>query len=634
MYLMLIFAVLCSGAAMISLKFNKRIEETLSMWIFVIIIILYLFAMLGLLEIGVYTVVVIGLISAIFCCYNIYSNRKKFVENVLTPGFVIFAVFFVIAWWAQRGRMLTSWDEFSHWGTVVKNMYIFDALGNHPEATTTFRGYPPATALFEYFWVKLSGQFTEGNLYRAMNILYFSLMMPIFINVKHKNFSKIVIRFVFILILPLAFFQDFYTNIMVDAILGVMFANVLITYYKSKLSTFKIVSISLTLFILTLTKAPGFGLAIIAILVIAVDLLFAKREELKLYINQGTKINTLKRIVVILCPIFAAIISKKSWALYLKITKTNVAWNTSAVGLQNLKDLFTGNALHYQFVTINNFFNAITEVFLTNYILKLSLMGWIVVLIGISTVLITFACNEEEKGRYSLGVIIVFVGGVIYTASLLILYVFTYSQYEATNLASYSRYTSTYLLGVLIFLVVIICLKEKDYDTKFKQSCTVFTLLFLLLITNVTPVISNTILAPYNIKNTIEERRTYAPITKIKKEVNPKIDKLYFISVATNGFDFWVSRYNITPIKTNLRPDSWSLGKPYYKGDIWTKDISAKEWAEKLKNEYTYVYIFKTNDGFNKTYGEIFEGGSKSIKKNTLYYVKKNNDSVVLKKVE
>lgn len=634
MYLLLIFVVLSSGAAMISLKFNKRIEETLSMWIFVIILILYLFAMVGLLEIGVYTVTTIGLISTIFCFYNIYRNRKIFIENVLTPGFVIFTILFIIAWWAQRGRMLTSWDEFSHWGTVVKNMYIFDTLGNHPEATTTFRGYPPATALFEYFWVKLSGYFSEGNLYRAMNILYFSLMMPIFINVKHKNFSKIVIRVVFILILPLAFFQDFYTNIMVDAILGVMFANVLITYYANKLCTFKIINISLTLFVLTLTKSPGFGLAIIAILVIAIDLLFAKREELKLYINSGTKINTLKRIVLILCPIFAAIISKKSWALYLKITKTNVAWNTSEVGLQNFKALFTGNALHYQFVTINNFFNAITELFLTNYILKLSLMGWIVVLIAISTILITFVCNEEEKGRYKLGVIIVFVGGVIYTFSLLILYVFTYSQYEATNLASYSRYTSTYLLGVLIFLVVTICLKEKDYDTKFKQSCTIFILLFFLLIINVTPVISNTILAPYNIKKTIEKRRPYAPITKINGLLNPKTDKVYIISAATNGYDYWLSRYNITPIKTNLKLESWSLGKPYYKGDIWTKDISAKEWAEKLKNEYTYVYIFKTNDGFNKTYGEIFEGGNKAIKKDTLYYVKKNNGSVVLEKVE
>ena len=117
MYLILIFAALCSGAAVIALIFNRKIEETLSLWIFVIIFILYLSGISAKLKRGVYIVIAIAIISFILSCIYIYFNRRRFIKNILTPGLVMFVVFFVFAWWAQRGRMLVSWDEFTHWGS-------------------------------------------------------------------------------------------------------------------------------------------------------------------------------------------------------------------------------------------------------------------------------------------------------------------------------------------------------------------------------------------------------------------------------------------------------------------------------------------------------------------------------------
>lgn len=634
MHLIFILFMLCSGAIMISLKYNKRFEITISFWTFMIISILYFFGLVGLLNMGVYIVVAIGLFSIIFCGYYIFKNNERVIDIAKSPGFVMFILFFVLAWWAQRGRMLTSWDEFSHWGTVVRNMYIFNAFGNHPEATTIFKGYPPATALLEYFWVKLSENFTDGNLYRAMNMLYFALMLPIFSNLKWKQFSKIVIRFIFVLILPLAFFQDFYTNIMVDAILGVMFASILINYYVNEMDTFKIVNLSLALFVLTITKAAGFGLAIIAIIIIVVDLLFIKRKYLMLYINGKTKLDILRKMLLVICPILACLIAKYSWSTYLKLTNTNVAWDTSAISLGNIKRLFNCSAPHYQMITIKNFFNAFTESFLTNYTLKISFMGWIVILIALSIILTDIVSHQKERERFKLATISIFIGAALYTLSLLILYLFTYSEYEAIKLASYSRYASTYLLGILIFMVVTICLKEETGLINIKTSITCLILLFLLLIIRVKPIISSILLAPCSTKATVATRLRYAPINKINGVVNPKTDSLYFISEATNGYDYWVSRYNITPIQTNLYPCSWSLGKPYYKGDVWSQDISANDWAKELRKDYTYVYIYKTNDIFNKTYGKLFEGGGKSIKNNTLYHIDKGNDSIVLKQLK
>ena len=629
MYLVLIFAVLCSGAALIALIFNRKIEETLSLWIFVIIFILYLSGISESLKKGAYIVITIAIISFILCFFYICSNRKKVIENILTPGFVMFILFFVMSWWAQRGRMLTSWDEFSHWGTVVKNMHIFNALSNHPEATTICKGYPPATALFEYFWIKVSRGYAEGNLYRAMNILYFSLMIPIFTNVRWKDYSKILVRVVLILILPLAFYQDFYTNILVDAILGIMFAGILINYYENEMSAFKFVYISLALFTLTITKSSGFGLAIIAIVAIVIDLLFIKRQDLLAYVKRDKISHSFMRIVIVLSPILFTLMSKLTWSRYLKITKTDASWNTSKIAFHNIKDLFTSSAPQYQITTIKNFLTYLPNHIITNYTIKISYIGWMGLLLAISIILIKFVCEDDEKGRYKVATITIFGGAVIYSFSLLILYVFTFSVNEATNLASYSRYMSTYLLGALIFLVVTICLKEQTGPTKFKISCSMGILLSLLLIIRVTPVMNITLLAPHNIKETAKMREQYLPITKIKRPLYRKTDKMYIISVANNGFDYWVNRYNITPIKTNA-PSTWSIGKPYYKGDIWTKDIDLKAWVEQLRSQYTYVYIFRTNDTFNKSYGKVFEGGSKAIKNDTLYYVQKKNGKVKL----
>ena len=514
-------------------------------------------------------------------------------------------------------------------GLVVKNMHIFDALCNCPESTTIFKGYPPATALFEYFWIKISRGYAEGNLYRAMNILYFSLMLPIFANVRWKDYGKIVARIILILILPLAFYQDFYTNILVDAILGVMFANILITYFENKISTFKIVYISFALFTLTITKASGFGLAINSIIVIYIDMLCIKRQDLMLYVKRNKVSNSIIRIVIVLCPIIFTLLSKLTWTRYLKVTKTDGSWNTSKIGFHNIIDLFTGSAPHYQIITIKNFFIFLPKHILSKNTFQISYIGWMVLLLAISIILIKFVCNEKEKFRYKVVTITLFSGAVIYSLSMLILYVFTFSVDEATNLASYSRYMSTYILGMLIFFVVIVFLKEENNHTKSKISCSVGILLSLLLIVKVTPIIDITLLAPNNIKDTIKLRQRFLPITRIKIPLHRKTDKIYIISAANNGFNYWVNRYNITPIRTNP-PSTSSIGKPYNKGDIWTKDIDLKEWEELLRSQYTYVYIFRTNKIFNKTYGKLFRGGIKCIKDDTLYYVQKKNGRVHL----
>ena len=119
----------------------------------------------------------------------------------------------------------------------------------------------------------------------------------------------------------------------------------------------------------------------------------------------------------------------------------------------------------------------------------------------------------------------------------------------------------------------------------------------------------------------------------IEQNVNVD-DKVYLIyqNIGSNP-DYHILRYCISPIVTNLMYE-WNLGKPYFEGDIWTYDISQKEWEQKLKQEeFDYVFIAKSDERFINEYGNIFEEETKleNIENHLFSVIEKNDGSIKLK---
>ena len=48
--------------------------------------------------------------------------------------------------------MIAEWDEFSHWGSVVKSMFLTNGLSVKEGSSLMFKSYPPAISIFEYFF--------------------------------------------------------------------------------------------------------------------------------------------------------------------------------------------------------------------------------------------------------------------------------------------------------------------------------------------------------------------------------------------------------------------------------------------------------------------------------------------------
>lgn len=396
-----------------------------------------------------------------------------------------------------------------------------------------------------------------------------------------------------------------------------VFAHILYTYF-SELSPNKntMIHIGISIFILTLIKASGAGLAIIAVAIIGVDVIR------KNHFKQG--------ILFLLIPLLCLCIGKFSWDVYLKITGTSEAWDMSNLSAAGLLGLFNGTAPSYFKDVILSFANRFFE-FHGQGALQLSYFNWTIILILLAAVGFQFFSPNSEKARtkiYTTGVVL---GFCAYLFSLLILYLFTYSEYEAINLNSYDRYVSTYILGAVAFFILMILdvsLKKSSRSTNWITwiILCVLTILLpfqLLLRFCIIPMVDNGITREY--RAAMQYSESFADF------MDPKTDRIYLVSQHTTGKEYWVIRHNSTPIPISLRIDS-SFGPPIDEDD-WSKEISVEDWEKILRSDYTYVYLFVVDQYFKENYADLFDN-PEEIQNDTLFVIDKSGEHIKLRLIE
>ena len=118
-------------------------------------------------------------------------------------------------------RPMTFWerDEFSHWGTFIREVSIKNGLPGS-EFCTSFPHYIPGITLFEYFFTRMLG-YSEGHAYFAYLFLILTMITPVFVQAGKDIFANILYflaMIIMLFILPLKFI-----SLYVDAPLGLLF---------------------------------------------------------------------------------------------------------------------------------------------------------------------------------------------------------------------------------------------------------------------------------------------------------------------------------------------------------------------------------------------------------------------------
>lgn len=583
---LIVMAILINLSLFLTLVTKKKIDNMFIVSILSITVLLYLFGLFKGLKIGVYAVYIVSIYTFFMNLFWIFKKKRFKKELVFTNGFFAFLVVFALIAFIHKGRLLSKWDEFSHWGYVVKAIFNINDFQTNPLSLCMFKSYPPTMSLFQYFFMNVGG-YSESCIYVAFNLFGFCCFLPFLQNIKNrKNYILCLVAFILI---PLIYYSNYYSALYIDPMVAILFAYgvYLVDHLDDK---YDLIFLFLAVFCLTLLKDVGlfFSIIIAVLLVVKLlkDIINNKKKYKKFYLTSF--------IVVIL----SILISKISWNIMININDV-VPEFSQKISLNDIFKLITHSFDDYRLTVISNYHQALySESIITNFI-NLDF-------IRISIIYVIAFVYLYKKKLIEMNKAIVLMSGLfIYCFGLLVLYCFRFSEYEALLLSGYVRYLSIALLGLLIILCIHFIKQEKNIIVIF-----FITLLFVpyssLFDIRWSAKNSHKIREPYNIAGDY---------------INSKIDedeKIYIISQNTTGFDYWVLRYTVWPNETN--PNfTWSLGQKYYDSDIWTVDTDSSGWMETLiEDEYTYVYIYKCDNQFINRFKDLFEDASQ-IKDGQLY---------------
>ncbi len=588
----LLFIIIFSIGISIRNILQRRVEETIPLAVVLITILIYLGGLFDNLDFGVYIVYLVSFCSVLFNIFylvNCYKkgNLKVELGKIFTPGFYIYLILFIFFCYFNRNTILEDYDDFNHWGLIIKNMFYYNGYGTVPNSRITFNEYPPFTATFGYLFLKLGGVYLEEKVLIAQNFLYLSLIIFITRNLKfEKNGLLIILNILFILFGPLVFSTAFYYNLLVDGLLGVLFAlGLYVIYCNDEDKIYKNISFISILTGLSLTKSTGIFLAIVLIVF----------EFIKKFLNRGKEKSDLKITLLFL---IVPLILIGGWYTKVNLNKNSYEWDISSALKMEYK-------VKDKDKIIKNYFEAfINKKEFTNK--NISLFWCILALLGLSIYVYSLCKTKKEKVNYvfvSLSHFVIFIG---FFFGLLWVYLTFFINVESETLNSYVRYFSTFLISWLAFNFIIICNKKTIKGSAF-YIIVLITLFFVPFDTLKERYINKEEFA----LRLVNQKSNYTTIEKYKNKLNSK-DKVFFYSNLVNPFVVKLNRYEFFDINIVNRNGNFSGSRKDFIKMIIDEDID-------------YIYIWKTFPDITEKYRTLFEDDF--VKEETLYrVVRKKND--------
>lgn len=627
MSVILAMGTLFSFALWAAVHGKQKLEEQLPFAVTAMIVILYLFALLNQLLIGVYALLLLALSLFVAAVFKLLRCRsEKLWHFILTPGTLCFMLVCLWLLFAYRSFSAIVWDDFSHWQLVVKNMMIFDALPSSiAQATVEYRSYPPGTSLFAYFWTRMAGVFNEGDVQRANCMLMMCFLLPLMRNQDWKHWKSALGMFAVLFLLPLAFNDEVYYCAYVDILLGCLMLHALSVWFFCPRGKQAMLSIGAALVMLPLTKDSGFGLALIVLGIIAVDLFFCggKKKDPSSFLTLA---------------IFAAccVASKLSWSCYLTLQKVQEKWNYDRLTLSQLWNVLMGGGEGYQQEVLYHFIEAFVDPVRLElgYLIHPSLLGMMVGFGVIAQILIAQHQDPKCRKRYYTVAHGLIVGLLIYTFTLLLLYLFTFKDYEARSLVSFERYLSSYLFAIYGFLIALgdHCLTKRWQEKGISVSLAMLLCLFLLV--NPAFAIRDTLHAAQRNEKNYQERMQWFVPSNVLERLCAQTDLVYVITNDDSGISFLHTAYDFAPVKTQSYEQGWwvvtELQPDYWQQKYHAKCWTADEWSRVLlEGGYTHVYLDKIQDDFGEMYGKLFAEAGK-VEEDRLFKVIQQDSGVKL----
>ena len=602
---------------------KRSFGKCLPLSLFAAALMLFLSQLLfGTFSVGFWVGIIIAICSIPLTIWRVKKEGWKWVkERFFTAGFAVFLVIMVVVFIYDLKRGFSTWDEYSHWGMMLKEMlrldkfYFVDASN-----LMVHKDYPPMLQLFELFWLKLcGGGYSEIYAERAVHTFSLALILPMIFDywtTKKELCKKIfmgVLVCVSMALIVLLFdqhgvIQTIYNDypmaiVVVYLILSVTFAE--------KVGWFEIMEIVLGGSFLLLLKQMGLPLYLMVLCLLAIVLVIRKGGVKKALINKTWKI--MPAIMVLLLPFVW-------WLIWNNLT-SGVAhqFDLSNLSITDFVNLLLGRGgEEWQKYTVMQYLDALGQRSISTSYVQISFLQSVVACVaGLCYCWYIAKKKIFKKELIWLGMILI-VGAVGYAVSIMFLYVTSFGSYEGPILASFERYMGTYAIIMLLTVALLLVwhyIKEKNY-----MAIGVIAI-FMILLT--APAAYAKLYPSLTSKVANEE---YIKLAEdISEEIGDEEDaKLFVVSQGKVGFHYYL-QYQLNEYHLNNTNFKWETDDPELASSYYRENILP------MMSQYDYLYVADVDEDFQKQYCDLI--GRCPVEQNSLYKINKINDDVRLKLV-
>ena len=402
----------------------------------------------GILNI-MYIVSILIYLIGIILFFHILAKEKINFNDFINLNFIIFLIVFIYISIIGSKLRLLHYDNFSHWGLIIKNMFLNNRLPNFEDAVIEFKNYQPGSACFMYYFGALTGK-TEGSMIIAQNYLLISYLFSlfVFINSKTKYLKSHITRiliisfYIFILFSNIAF-----NDLLVDTLIATMSicSFVIMYYFKDNLKKAYIYNLPILVFLFLIKNT---GLVLVGFSCLGLIYLGYKNKQLK----KGVIYAVLSGIIAFT---FFFIWSRHvSYVFGSNGLLTKHSLNATNL-ISQLRTKGIDNIIEFCKLYLKHFIN-ITNNLANKY------------MIGINIAIISMIMFFKKHRKHFLSCLVISnILYLMYYAILGLMYLLSMPWIEAVLLAGFDRYMMTIIsiiMGfVLIYFINVISKGKKNY---------------------------------------------------------------------------------------------------------------------------------------------------------------------------
>ena len=389
-----------------------------------IIVIVYAASLLGVLLPMTILLICTGVMLAV---WMICSRSKA----LLHADLLIFAVGWAALALRYQNSLLVAYDDFSHWGMIVRHLFSHDMLPGPQDSLITFQSYPTGAASWIYFMCRFGSQ-SDGMLLAAQAGLTLAGWLALFALAGRCGGIVKRIALSAVMIVGLSLFQGT-ASLMVDNLVAAIAVGCLamVTDCRRWLKKHLWI-VGMCLAALSILKDSG-------LFFVAVLLLF----NLYLHRNKAGFFETLK-----LCVPLAAV--RLSWFVHVKAAFPAADISRHALTVENMRKMGADKSIKDIF-DIGKDVLAQAFSFQNQAIQLLLVILLMVALLIVLNLMTGKPVKAVHRCAVLLGASAVYFGWLI---SLWMMYTFSMELFNAQNLVAFERYNSTCALFIYGILAV------------------------------------------------------------------------------------------------------------------------------------------------------------------------------------